>query len=381
TWQAVDHAMIGLRKNVTSAQRREVREYLLSMGPHSKQAYKNLIAFKNGVLDLATGELRSMAKSDRIINVVPHDFVPSAKSDVVEGFLDSISAGEAGMRDNLEEIAGLCLYRNAGVGLAAFLVGNGANGKSVYIEALKNLAGEDNYSFLDPQDLSRNAFQRAALAGKTANFCDDLSIDAMTRSEVSTFKRVVTGGEVPAEVKYGAAFSFAPTAFHAFAGNKMPRFLDHTKGLERRLHIVVFKATFMPGTPGFDPDMSEKLQTEGAAQALAVLAVRGLRRALAQNALTKTEHGEESLEEVRRENRPVYRWCMEEVARADLAGKSVQEAYDEYSEWSRDEGLGGRPSRRNFAHEVTDVLDLRTANNGWDAQLKQKFRTFEVPKI
>lgn len=380
-WQAVDRALIGLRKNVTAAQRREVREYLLSTGPRFKQAHKSLIAFENGVLDLATGKLRPMAESDRIINVVPQDFVPSAKSDAVENFLDSISCGEAGMRANLEEIAGLCLYRSAGVGVAAFLVGNGANGKSVYIEALKNLAGADNCSFLDPQDMSRNAFQRASLAGKTANFCDDLSIDAMTKSEVSTLKAVVTGGEVPAEVKYGASFSFVPTAFHAFAGNKMPRFLDHTKGLERRLHIVVFKATFMPDTPGFDPDIGEKLQTEDAAQALAVLAVRGLRRALSQNALTQTECGRESLEEVRRENRPVYRWCMEEVARADLVGKSVQETYDEYLEWSRDEGLSGRPSRRKFTREVTDVLDLRTANNGWDAQLKQKLRTFEVPKI
>ena len=379
-WQAADRAMIGLRRGVTASQRREVRDYLLSTGPHFKQSNKSLIAFENGVLDLGTGGLRPMTKNDRITNLVPHRYEPSAKSEVVESFLNDISCGDEGTRASLEEIAGLCLYRGAGVGKAAFLVGNGANGKSVYIEALKNLAGAENCSFLDPRNMARNAFQLTAMAGKTANFCDDLSIDALTKNEIAVLKTAVTGGELPAEVKGGATFSFAPIAFHAFAGNAMPRFLDRSKGLERRLHIVVFGASFTPGSPGFDPNMSDKLQSEEAAQALAVLAVTGLRRALAQHALTSTERGEARLEEVRRENSPVYRWCMEETERGELVGKAVQDAYDDYLEWSRDEGLRSRPSRRKFSTEVSIALGLRTENNGREPITGRKYRTFEAQK-
>lgn len=376
-WHATDRAMIELRKGVTTHQRREVRDYLLTVGERVSQSDKRLLAFENGVLDTDTEELRPMAPEDQIINIIPHSWNPEAKSAVLDAFLNAVSCGSAGTRANLEEAAGLCLYRSAGIRACALLVGSGANGKSVYIETLKNLAGPENCSFLDPRNMARNAFQVTALAGKTANFCDDMSVDALTKNELGVLKAAITGGELPAEVKGGHTFSLKPYAFNVFATNQMPRFLDRTEGVMSRLHIVGFKASFTPDMPSFDLDMAEKLRGEGAAQAFAVLAVKGLRRCLANKAMTQTPQSMAGREEARRENSPVYRWCMEEIGRESVLGRPVQDVYDEFLEWSRDEGLRSRPARRTFSAEVAGIFGFRTENNGWDPVMKKKFRRFE----
>ena len=58
--------------------------------------------------------------------------------------------------------------------------------------------------------------------------------------DVSTFKGIVTGDEISAEIKYKSRQTIVPYAKHVFTTNCLPQVNDPTNGFYRRLNIVMF---------------------------------------------------------------------------------------------------------------------------------------------
>ena len=176
----------------------------------------------------------------------------------MDGVLDRLSCGDKDIRRCLEEVAGACLYRSAtiGGGKCAVLLGNKANGKSTYLHMLERMLGNSNYVSLDIAELKQR-FNTVMLFGVLANIGDDISNEYI--ADTSVIKKMATGESVKAERKGQDPFTFTPYAMHIFSANDMPRMADKTGAVQRRLLIIPLNGTFTKDSPGYDPNIKDKL--------------------------------------------------------------------------------------------------------------------------
>ena len=350
-WDAVNRAIVDLIDDCKMADQREIRHYVHLMAPKVEASPPWLVAFRNGVLDIRTGDFRAMDSSMVITNVIPHDYRPDARSEVVDSFLDRVSCGDAVVRANLEEVVGMAMYRSNDFGQCPVLIGSGSNGKSTYISALRNALGTENVSSLDINVVGK-PFQAGRLLGKLANLGDDISNERLSGDVLAVFKKVVTGEWIYTDVKNADGFEFKPYCTLVFSCNEFPSLGDSSEGMLRRLFPIPFEARFSRDDAGYDPRLWEKLRSEPAAERLIALGVEGLRRLVAGNGLTRNGRSDELVGEVRRDNDSVLQWIADRDLAAEwFLGAVIAERYEEYAGWC--EGAGLRPfGRSKFTRRV-----------------------------
>lgn len=367
-WIEVDRAVVGLIDDCRMADQKEIRHYVHLMAPRVEASPPWLVAFENGVLDLRGG-FSPMDSSMVITNVIPHAWDPEAYDERTDAFLDSVSCGNALVRANLEEVVGMCMYRSNDFGQCPVLIGSGANGKSTYIGALRNVLGTENVSSLDVNILGK-PFQAGRLLGKLANLGDDISNERLSGDVLAVFKKVVTGEWIYTDVKNADGFEFKPYCTLVFSCNEFPSLGDSSEGMLRRLFPIPFDGRFRPGDEGYDPHLWERLRTEEAARYLARLGIEGLCRVMENSGLTPNGRSEQMVGDVRRDNDSVLEWVADEgVDPATFDGEVIGERYERYTRWCDDAGL--RPfgktkftRRVNAAFGYASVPEKRLYSTG-----------------
>ena len=80
----------------------------------------------------------------------------------------------------------MCFYRRNELRKAVLLKGGKRNGKSTFLDMMRNIVGDDNISTLDLKDLA-DRFRGAQVYGKLVNIGDD--IDNNYIKDTATFKK------------------------------------------------------------------------------------------------------------------------------------------------------------------------------------------------
>lgn len=381
-WRAIDRAVIERRDDATGNDINNVRRYLDSMAPRVEQSDPDLIAFRNGVLDLRTMELRECTGADVIANEVPHDWDPGASSDALYSVLDKISQGDETMLSNLCEIAGLCIYRNASrYAFCPVLLGGGSNGKSTYINLLRFTVGEDNVSSMQPKDIGKR-FQAAHVLGKTANLGDDIAGGYLDEESCDVLKKITTGDTLYTDVKGGNGFDFKPYCTMVFSANNFPRLADTSDGMMRRLFPVRFAARFSRSDPGFDPTIGEKLRTEEAARAMLSLAVDGLLRVRSTARLTPNDESAAISSEIMADSDTIVQWLNDMPLNGmELVGMSKAQAYGLYEDWCDRNGYRQtKQGSRKMVARIGTFLGLTLTKSGhvYDENGRKTVKCFEM---
>lgn len=336
-WDAINGAIIDLIDDCKMADQREIRNYLHLKAPKKKASSPCLIAFNNGVLDIDYG-MQEPSDEHVITNIIPHNYNKDAYSEVVDRTLNSISCGDYGVRRNLEEVIGMCMYRSNDFGQCPVLIGSGSNGKSTFILALRNVLGDENVSSLDVNILGKQ-FQAGRLLGKLANLGDDISNERLNGDVLAVFKKIVTGDWIYADVKNSNGFEFKPYCTLVISCNEFPRLGDSSEGMMRRLFPIPFDATFSKKDPGYDPRLWEKLSTEESAEYLIKLGLQGLQRVRYNRGLTPSKRSEAIVNEISRDNDSVLQWTEDQaLAAPDFVDEVIQECYEKYSDWCHESG-------------------------------------------
>ncbi len=359
-WNAVQRAMLKHFDGIKQSDQREVCHYLTLMMEDRPAADPSLIGFTNGVYDMyGDGTLRPFDPDIVITNIIPHEWNPDAYDETVDKFLDDVSCGDKAIRMNLEEAIGLCMYRSAEFGTCPILLGEGSNGKSTYIDALRFVLGTENTSSLDIGVIGKQ-FQTGRLLGKLANLGDDISNEFLRGDTLSIFKKVVTGDRLYTDVKGTDGFEFKPYCTLVFSANEMPNLGDYSKGMLRRLTPIPFDAYFDADSDGFDPYIGRKLKTEQAASYLCKLGVMGLQRIIAQNSMTPNQRSRDMVREVQLENDNVAAWIDEAgITRDFLIGKTTTEVYNNYSDWCLSSGTK-RVGKKRFGRKLSKQQQIAT---------------------
>ena len=303
-YKEIESDMIQHIPNLKKTQRREVIDYMELIVEERQTSQANLIAFNNGILDIAAGELRPFSPDIVITNKIPWNYVPDAYSELADKTLDRLACDDAPIRALLEECIGYCFYRRNELGKAFILTGDKSNGKSTFLDCVKAILGEQNISALDLKELG-DRFNTSMMFGKLANIGDDIGDDFLQGSQVSIFKKIVTGNRIKAERKGQDPFEFNPFIKLLFSANDIPRMKDKTGAVLRRLVIIPFNASFSKSDADYDPFIKYRLIQQDSVEYFIRIGVEGLRRVITNNEFTKSEKVQNQLDEYEEENNPI----------------------------------------------------------------------------
>lgn len=297
---------------------------------------QGFINFNNGYLNLENNELSSHTSDMGFRYVLPFDYDPSLRCPRFERFLREITCNDEGLARVLLEFMGYSLSGiDPAIGQKALLlVGSGSNGKSVFMDLLKYLAGKGNYATLSMGNEINRLENRYQLDGKLFNISEETPTNAMMDSTV--FKALVTGGEVQARKLYCDAYSMKNNAKIIMACNELPSTRDLSHGMFRRLLIVPFNATFDKSIEGYDPFIRDKLYEE--APGIFNLVLKSLNEFRRRKMFADSQTIDRQVEAYKRSNDDVQDWWDCSVVTSD-SEVSLTDMYTMYKIDAESSGL------------------------------------------
>ncbi|MBS4097965.1 MAG: hypothetical protein KGZ83_14130 [Sulfuricella sp.] len=229
-------------------------------------ASADLLGVPGGAVDLQTGELRAPARGDYITKSAALDPAPpGTAAPLWMAFLARVFGGDTAMIAFVQRAAGYALTGHTREQKLLFLYGNGANGKSVFLNTLQWLLADyakraPAETFLDSKG-ERHPTELAGLRGARLVVGSELPPGRTWNDAVI---KDLTGGDIiTARYMRGDFFEFAPQFSLFIAGNHLPTFRGVDEAIRRRVLLVPFTVTIPAGER--DLELPDKLKAEGAA--------------------------------------------------------------------------------------------------------------------
>lgn len=328
-YSEIEAEMIKHIPQLNRSKRTEVLSYLdLQVRENTHVTDANMIAFRNGLLNVYTDEFVPFTHEHIITNKIEWDYNPNAYHELTDQTLNKIACHDENIRMLLEEMVGYCMFRRNELGKAFILTGSGSNGKSTFLNMLKNMLGKRNVSALDLKKLN-DRFSTIMIYGKLANIGDDISDEFIT--DAADFKKIVTGETIDAEQKGQPKFEFEPYVKLLFSANNIPRIGKgrDSSAILRRLIIVPFNATFSSNDPDYVPFIGDKLKNSEAMEYLISLGIKGLKRVLETRNFTVSQDMQKELEDYEEANNPVIGF-LKEVEVDEIENEPTKNVYKRY---------------------------------------------------
>ena len=352
-YKKIESEMIKLIPTLSKSKRKEVLDYLeILIQDNTKRSDARYIAFQNGVYDVTTFEFLPFDPSYVITNRIDHRYNEEAYSEIADTVLDRLTCNDKQLRMILEEVIGYTFYRRNELRKAFVLLGDKANGKSTYLDMIKNLLGDNNTSALDLNELG-DRFKTAELHNKLANIGDDIS--DMFIANPAVFKKLVSGDRINAERKGQDPFDFNNYSKFLFSANDMPRIKDKTGAVINRLIMIPFNARFDKNSANYDPFIKYKLQTEECMEYLIQIGLDGLQRVLENQQFTMCDKIQKEIDDYNKTNNPILLFL--DIYDNDLEGKPARDVYGAYCVFC-DDNKYLPMSNIEFSRQIHKMLNL-----------------------
>lgn len=328
--EQIEAAMIEHIPNLSRSKRQEVLSYLgLLVTKESGIADANLIAFKNGIYNIADDSFSDFSPEYIITNKIPHNYNPDAKSDLLDGVMRKLACNDETVLTLLYQSVGYCFYRRNELRKSFFLLGEKRNGKSTFLHMVENLFGDENVSNLDLSEIGHE-FKTAELTDRLVNVGDDISDEWVSNTAI--FKKVVSGSTVTVAKKGKDPYKLNSVCKFYFSANALPRLgrgKDSSAVLDR-LVIIPFDAMFSKNDPDYDPFIKYKLRDEAVMEALIANSIPALRDVLANQEFAHCEKVDVNLAEFEKSNNPVLEF-FDELDESEYLHEPVKAVYQRYN--------------------------------------------------
>ena len=356
SYRLIESKMIEIIPNLKATQRSETLKYLEIITPNNEEPFSsNYLAFRNGILNLTTKELLQFSPEYAITNKIPWDYNPNAYDQTVDLTLNKIACNDESIRSLLEECIGYCFYRRNELSKSFILTGTGSNGKSTFLDMVRNVLGRNNYVSLDIDELSEK-FSTTTMFGKLANIGDDISDEFLQGKAISQFKKIVSGNDIKAENKGQDVFFFKPSVKLLFSANEIPRVRNKGfKAIKRRLVIIPFNAEFSKNDPDYKWNIISLLTEQTATEYLIQLGLQGLERVLMNNGFTDSEAVTKQIDEFEKDNNPIIQF-VDEFGEDAILNESTSEVFTMYDSFCYKNGFS-KVSQKKFSMEIKRLLE------------------------
>ena len=193
----IKRKMIEQIPSLTVANMREASENLrLKVTLNDEKIDPLKVNLKNGIYDLQTNTLIEHTPYVFNINQLNCTYDKSAYCKDVDDMINNVCENNADIRSLIEQMLGYFLIGDCRFQKAFILLGQGANGKSKFLEMVMSWLGMKNCSSLALEDLSEK-YRTSQLVGKVANIGDDSGGDLLKNTAI--FKKIVTGDSITVE--------------------------------------------------------------------------------------------------------------------------------------------------------------------------------------
>jgi len=307
------------------------------------------LSMTNGLLVIRRdGRAELISHSPDYFTVVrlPYDYDPAAECALWHGFLRDVMLKRADYILLLQQWLGYLLRPDLRLQKFLLLVGEGANGKTVFSEVVQALLGIENCSQV-PISRFGNPFTLINTLGKMLNVTTE-GVGLIEEVAETTLKAFTDGSRMTFERKFKDPVSDTPTAKVMICTNDLPRFGDKSQAIWRRILLVPF-----------DKTVAEEQQIDTLANdlkkelpGLLNWAIEGLINLNAAGRFTVPENSKSMLEQYRQDSNPARAFLLENYAPANneeyIGCKAL---YDEYKRWC-DQGNYRPLGDRMFGKEV-----------------------------
>ena len=220
-----------------------------------------LLNVTNGTLDLETGELQAHNPDDLITKIAPVAFDADAKCPIWDAFLERILPA-AKLRSFLQRLVGYSMTGLTTEQIIAFLIGNGANGKSTLIETFQSMLGDYAKTAAPGMLLTsrgdRHPTELADLHG--ARFVSTVEVGEGRRLKEDLIKQLTGGDTIKCRRMHENFWEFTPTHQLFIAANLKPEIRGADVAIWRRIVVVPFDVTIPPTEQ--DKNLAQKLKAE-----------------------------------------------------------------------------------------------------------------------
>jgi len=224
---------------------------------------QELITFGNGTLNLRTNELLPHSRAHMITASMAIDYDDKAECPRWLDFLAQIMNGSEDMIKSLQQMVGYSLSGFNSERCIFILHGDGANGKSTFLDTLITIFGSYG-SVVSPNSLmvqDRSAIPDDIAALKDKRFVTSSESDSTSRLSEAFVKSLTGDLQIPARFLYKGWFRFEPRFKLWLATNHKPRIIGTDNAIWDRIRLIPFAVRI----PRADQDrtLRDKLVAEG----------------------------------------------------------------------------------------------------------------------
>lgn len=287
----------------------------------------------NGLLDVNIPKLKPHSPDFLSSIQIPVTYNPNATCPTWDKFISEVFPEDALSLGY--EIPAYLMTPDTSIQKSSIIfMGEGGNGKSTYMEAVRAFLGRVNTASLSLQRLESDRFAVARLVGKLANICPDLPSEHLAGT--SMFKTITGGDTVTAEYKFRDSFDFVPFARLIFSANHPPQSSDSSQAFFDRWLVALFTARFRGEKKEIpravlDTRLASPDELSGVLNKV-LIALKQIRKCFA---LTESKSMKEAWDEFRATTDPLAVWLSEttiENSNAMVSKRYLIAAYNQDAE-------------------------------------------------
>ena len=221
-----------------------------------------LLAASNQWVNLESGLAYDPDPSVLVSKVIATDYCVKSTCPSFEAFMHDIFENDQDLISYVQRVTGYCLTGSTSEQCLFILIGDGANGKSTFVNVINKLLGS----------YSKAASSQTLVAKGSSSIGDDLvdlvgarliSVSETETGEALAEAKIkqMTGGDVlKGRPLYGSWLEFSIIGKILLATNSLPQINNTDHGIWRRIQAIPFNRTFT--TEDQDKDLSSKLNKE-----------------------------------------------------------------------------------------------------------------------
>ncbi|MDD4684501.1 MAG: phage/plasmid primase, P4 family [Bacteroidales bacterium] len=308
---------------------------------------KGVINFKNGSYELDNMVFREHRKDDFVFHCLSYDYDAQADCPKWKAFIKEVLPQED-LQIAIQEALAYPLSKMH-LEKIIYLFGNGRNGKSLSLEVITNVLGNENVSHVPLINITKNdglALQQ--MENKLINISYENSSKIF---DTSALKSYISGEALNVKRLYQDSYSTTNYPQSLMASNSMPQSDDFSEGFYRRFRFIPFNVTIPKEK--VNPNLKEELCQESAG--ILNWLLEGVRRLRENKKFTYSPTIEALQNEYRIESDNVSMFLDEKMYIPSLKNKQLlSQLYNEFDTFSNGNGFRTM-SNRTFSSRMKSL--------------------------